>query len=228
MERKLSKDPELRRRYANTIRENIKKGHVFTVEPHDPHLRSGFEWYLSHHTDTNPNKPVKVRRVLNRAAIFRSTTLNQPLSVAPYPPQNLIFVLLVHKYVVSADIEGIFLQVGGRDQDISFLPFLWRKDPKSDVVGHQYSRHVFGARDSPTDANCTLQKTANDNMSTYPEAASRVAEKFYMDNYMDKKIEQAVTISRDWVNLLKLGGFVLSEFFSNAMVLRLHLIKFII
>ena len=36
LERGLNKDPELRERYADTIRGDIRKGSVVTVEPHDP------------------------------------------------------------------------------------------------------------------------------------------------------------------------------------------------
>ena len=40
LEKRLNKDPELRERYADTIREDIRKGYVVTVEPHDPRKRS--------------------------------------------------------------------------------------------------------------------------------------------------------------------------------------------
>ena len=85
------------------------------------------------------------------------------------------------------------------------------------MVVRQYAYHILGARDSPTCANYALQKTANDNMSRYPEAASVVAEKFRLDDYLDSftSIEQAVTICRDLVKLLKIGGFVLTKFVSN-------------
>ena len=43
LERMLSKDAELRERYADTIREEIKKDYVVTVEPHDPRKRSDRE-----------------------------------------------------------------------------------------------------------------------------------------------------------------------------------------
>ena len=93
------------------------------------------------------------------------------------------------------------------------------------MVVHQYTRHIFGARDSPTCANLALRKTATDNvagqltiMSTYPEAASVVSEKFYMDDYLDsfESVTHAIKISRDLFSLLKLGGFNLSNFVSNA------------
>ena len=121
LERRLSKDPELRERYAETIREDIRKGYVVTVEPHDLRKRSDREWYLPHHPVVKPNKPGKVRRVLNGASKFHGTSLNKSLLVGPDLLQNLIFVLLrfrQHKYAVSADIEGMFLQVEvlARDQ----------------------------------------------------------------------------------------------------------------
>ena len=82
-ERRLSKDPELRERYADTIREDIRKGYVVTVEPHDPRKRFNREWYLPHHPVVNPNKPVKVRRVLNGASKFHEPSLNMSLLVGP-------------------------------------------------------------------------------------------------------------------------------------------------
>ena len=62
LERRLSKDPELRERYTDTIREDIMKER--TVEPHDPRKQSDREWDLTHHPVVNPNKPSKVCRVL--------------------------------------------------------------------------------------------------------------------------------------------------------------------
>ena len=122
------------------------------------------------------------------------------------------------KYAVSADIEGMFLQVGVLARDQISLRFLWREDTASDVVVHRYTRHIFGARDSPTCANFALPKTATDNMSTYPEAASVKNEKFHMDDYLDsfENVTHAIKISRDLVSLLKLGGFCLTKFVSNA------------
>ena len=70
MERRLSKDPELRERYADKFREDNRKGYVVTVEPHNPRKRSDREWYLPHHPVVNPNKPSEVRRVLNGASNF--------------------------------------------------------------------------------------------------------------------------------------------------------------
>ena len=141
--------------------------------------------YLPHHPVLNPNKPGKVRRVLNGASKCHGASLNKSLLVGPDLLQNLIFVLLgfrQHKYAVPADIKGMFLQVGVREEDQPSLRFLWREDPTSSVVVHQNTRYIFGARDSPICANFALQKTASDNQAEYPECALAVVQKFYMDD----------------------------------------------
>ena len=170
---------------------------------------------------TNPNKPGKVRRVLNGAAKFHGASLNKSLLAGPDLLQNLIYVLLrfrQHPYAVSADIEGMFLQVGVLPSDQPSLRFLWREDPTTNVVVYQYTRHIFGAKDSPTCANYALQRTARDNDKFYPKAAKAVLENFYMDDYLDsvESPEKAINRSKELVHLLHLGGFKLTKFVSNV------------
>ena len=67
---------------------------------------------------------------------------------------------------------------------------------------YQYTRHIFGAKDSPTCANYALQRTARDHEKEYPDAAKAVHEKFYMDDYLDsmESPDEALKRSRDLVN----------------------------
>ena len=115
LEKRLAKDEDLREKYTSTIKEDLNKGYVIEVaDAHKVESRSDKEWYLPHHTVLNPNKR-KVRRVINGAANFRGASLNKSLLTGPDLLQNLIYVLLrfrQHPYAVSADIEGMFLQVG--------------------------------------------------------------------------------------------------------------------
>ena len=127
LEKRLSRDTSLKENYANTIREDLGKGYLITVpDSHKVEQRSDKEWYLPHHPVINPNKPGKVRRVLNGAAKFHGTSLNKSLLTGPDLLQNLIHVLLrfrQHQFAVSADIEGMFLQVGVPDWDQPSLSF---------------------------------------------------------------------------------------------------------
>ena len=124
------------------------------------------EWYLRHHPVFHPHKPGRVRRMLNGAAKFHGVSLNTKLLTGPDLLQTFIHVLMrfrQHPYAVSADIEGMFLQVGVIPEDRPSLRFLWREDPPTDVAVYQYVRHIFGSKDSPTCANYALQQTDRDN-----------------------------------------------------------------
>ena len=125
---------------------------------------------------------------MNGSANFHGTSLNKSLLTGPDLLQNLIHVLLrfrQHQFAVSADIEGMFLQVGVPDCDQTSLRFLWRVDPATNVVVYQYTCHIFRAIDSPTCANYTLQRTVRDNVSQYSEALKAVLENFSMDDFLN-------------------------------------------
>ncbi|XP_075250920.1 uncharacterized protein LOC142343117 [Convolutriloba macropyga] len=222
LEKRLFRDQDLRVKYEKSIKDDVDKGYVVQVlNPKDPSERSRREWYLPHHPVVNPNKPNKMRRVLNGAAKFHGTSLNKSLLTGPDLLQRLIHTLIrfrQYQYAVSADIEGMFLQVGVLPQDQPCLRFLWREDPSTDVMVYQYTRHIFGAKDSPTCANYTLQRTAKDNSRQYPDASQAVLEKFYMDDYLDSldEPEKALKRAKELVELLMLGGFKLTKFVSSV------------
>ena len=128
LEKRLAKDEDLREKYISTIKEDLNMGYVIEVpDDHKVDSRSDKKWYLPHHPVLNPNEPGKVRRVLNGAAKFHGASLNKLLLTGPDLLQNLIYVLLrfrQHPYAVSADIEGMFLQVGVLPSDQPSLRFL--------------------------------------------------------------------------------------------------------
>ncbi len=221
LEKRLDKDPSLKQKYAESIRIDLEKGYVVKVlDPDSSSSKPKREWYLPHHPVFHPLKPEKVRRVLNGAAKFHGWSLNKALLTGPDLLQRLLYTLLrfrQHRYAVSADIEGIILQVGVPLSDQPSLRFLWREDPAQKVAVYQYTRHIFGAKDSPTCANYALQRTATDNQLRYPDAARAVYENFYMDDYLDpaETREEAISRSQRLAEMLKLGGFKLTKFVSN-------------
>ena len=87
--------------------------------------------------------------VLNGAAKFHGHSLNNALLTGPDLLQSLIHVLLrfrQYQHAVSADIEGMFLQVGVIPADQSSLRFLWREDPATEVAVYQYARHILAQK----------------------------------------------------------------------------------
>ena len=221
LERRLGKDPQVKESYSKTIREDFEKGYIVRVDKSECFRTDNRrEWYLPHHPVVHPHKPGKVRRVLNGAAKFHGHSLNNALLTGPDLLQSLIHILFRFRQfpkAVSADIEGMFLQVGVIPKDQPSLRFLWREDPSTEVAVFQYVRHIFGSKDSPTCSNYALKRTATDNVDKFPKAAQSVQTKFYMDDYLESSptADEATQKAKDLVKLLSLGGFNLTKFVSN-------------
>ena len=114
------------------------------------------------------------------------------------------------RYPISADIEGMYMQVSVRPDDRKFLRFLWGTD-KPDF--YEYTRFVFGAKCSPTCAIYALRKCADDNINTHPHIRDIVCNNFYMDDFFEStdSIEDALQLYQDLRDVLKLGGFNLTK-----------------
>ena len=75
--------------------------------------------------------------MLSGASKFHGFSLNKSLHVDPDLLQSLLYVPLCfrpHKFAVSVEIEGMFLQVGVLPEDQPSLRFLWREDPSTKVM----------------------------------------------------------------------------------------------
>ena len=186
LERRLDKNPEFKNDYSEMVTSDWDKSYVVQVNKEDCFevdcLR---EWYVAHHPVFHPHKPEKVRRVLDGAARFHGSSLNNTHLTRPDLLQSLIHVLIrfrQYQYAVSADIEGMFLQVDVNPRDQLSLRFLWQEDPSEEIAVYQYVRHNFGAQDSPTCVNYALKRSTTDNKPTFPEAVLSVKSNFSLDD----------------------------------------------
>ena len=78
--------------------------------------------------------------------------------------------------------------------------------------------HIFGAKDSPSCAAYSLQKTALDNKRNFrAECVQTVLKSFYVDNLLKsvKDDAEAISLARELIEMLKKGGFHLTKFISN-------------
>ena len=221
LERRLGKDPQLKESYSKIIKKEFEKGYIVQVDKSESFRTDNRrEWYLPHHPVIHPHKPGKVRRVLNGVQKFHGYSLNNALLIGPDLLQSFIHIVFRFRQypnAVSADIEGMFLQVGVDPKDEPSLRFLWREDPSTEVAVFQNVRHIFGLKVSPTCANYALKRTATDNAEDFPTDAQSLQTNFYMDDYLESSptAEEAIQKAKDLTKLLSIGGFKRTKFMSN-------------
>ena len=167
LERRLLKDETLQKRYQETIDTDVDAGDVWKVDQAELNeTKDKLQWYLPHHPAINPHKPKKFRIVCNAAAKYQGVALNDKLLSGPDLLQSLIgifFRFREQEIALSADLEAMFLQVDVPNDDSRCLRFLWREDLERRLEVYEYTRHVFGAKSSPTCANYALHQVAKDN-----------------------------------------------------------------
>ena len=186
MERRLSKDPELKEAYKATIEKDLENHFVRKLEQEEVvSTENDMQLYLPHHPVKHPHKPGKVRRVCNAASKFKGVSLNDKLLSGPDLLRNLlgiVFRFREHLIAITADIESMFLQVAVPKEECRVLRFLWRNKPDDNIEIFEYNRHVFGAKSSPTCVNYGFQQCGRENKSEFPVAAATIDRNFYMDD----------------------------------------------
>ena len=129
---------------------------------------------------------------------------------------------LQHQFAVSADIEGMFLQVGVLpcDQPL-FALFVVR----GCQIGCEYLQHtwlIFSALYSPACVNFAIQQTGRDNVEKFPEASKAVLIRFYKEDYLYSFdiCDDAMRKSKELVKLLNLVAFHLTKFDSYFPIIQ--------
>ena len=102
------------------------------------------------------------------AGTHKGTSLNEQVLPGPDLTNALLGILLRfrdHRVAVSADIEGMFLQVKVPEEDRDRLCFLWCPggDTKVSPETYRMTSHLFGGTWSPSVSAYPLRKTTRDN-----------------------------------------------------------------
>ena len=229
LERRLQKDEALKKRYQETIDTDVNAGYVRKVDQAELNeTKDKLQWYLPHHPVINPHKPEKVRRVCNAAAKHQGVALNDKLLPGPDLLQSLIGIIFrfrEHQIALSADIEAMFLQVAVPKDDSRCLRFLWREDPERRIEVYEYTRHVFGAKSSPTCANYALHQVAKDNAVNDENLVKVVQRNFYMDDFLKsvRTPQEAIEIYQKVRDILIKGGFKLTKWIASDDEVKSHI-----
>ena len=123
----MKRDPDLRKKYEDTINTYIKKGYAKKLSKEQACKVSEKTWYLPHYPVFNKNKPDKFLIVFDAAAEYNGNSLNKALLTGSDLLNSLVGVLLRfrnYRVAFSADIEAMYHQVRMNPGDAHALIFL--------------------------------------------------------------------------------------------------------
>ncbi|CAH0730268.1 unnamed protein product, partial [Brenthis ino] len=122
---------------------------------------------------------------------------------------------------MTADIKQMFLRIGVNKRHRKYLRILFRFDTNEPIRTYHFNRVPFGLKPSPYLAMRTLRNLACEHSDCFPEASKLVETQFLMDDFVYSVPDEqmASQLSRDLINLLKLGPFDLVKWATNSPAL---------
>ena len=137
LERRLDRNPDLRKRYSNFIKEFISLDHMEVIPQEEINKPSNEVYYLPHHCVFKEDSTnTKLRVVFDGSAkTSNGVSLNESFMVGPVV-QNDLFTTLNRfrsRVAQSADIAKMYRQVELDSSDKDFHRLLWRNSKNEEI-----------------------------------------------------------------------------------------------
>jgi hypothetical protein len=213
LERRFSKQPELKKEYVKFI-EYAAFGHMEEVYE-DSGSSMGF--YLPHHCVVKESSTTKLRVVFDGSASSSSGVSLQVLMVGPTVQPDLfsiIFSFRTHVIALSADIAKMYRQMSVHPDDRDLQRIVWRSSPEEQLKDYRLTTVMYET--SPASFLATRQLAVR-GQEEFPKASDALLSHFYVDDYLggaptieeDKRTREQITA------LLATAGFPTQKWCSN-------------
>ncbi|XP_055848210.1 uncharacterized protein LOC129913509 [Episyrphus balteatus] len=226
LQRKLSKNAQLKREYEACLDEYITMGHMEECEPpkpNEPH------YYIPHHAVFKQSTTTKLRVVFDASAkTTNGKSLNEQLLIGPTIQPKLFSTVLnwrKHKVVITADVEKMYRMIWMHPEHRTFQRILWR-DPETKMLkDYQLKTVTFGVSPAQFLSVRTVQQAALDEQETYPLAVKATSSEFYVDDLLSgaETIDECLELQRQLRDMLSKSGFKLRRWASNRVEVISHL-----
>ncbi|XP_045454347.1 uncharacterized protein LOC123663725 [Melitaea cinxia] len=219
IERRLSRDPELRRQYSEFMEEYQHSGHMSLV-PIDEMGRG--KYYIPHHCVLRPDSVTTRLRVVFDASArdLRSRSLNDSQLIGPKLQPNLLEILLrfrEHEIVFIADVRAMYRQILISPEHRDYQRILWRFSPADPLREYRLNTVTYGVSSSPFLACRTVRQLAEDSGDGFPLAKQIALSDVYIDDVItgQASLNEALEAKSQIIALFELGCFHLRKWMSN-------------
>ncbi|XP_039448155.1 uncharacterized protein LOC120427363 [Culex pipiens pallens] len=221
LERRLSRNPELREQYTTFVEEYEALGHCKEIDEQQdpPEVR---KYYLPHHAVLKPsNSSTKLRVVFNASAKAGKYSLNDVLKVGPTVQNDLFSIVLRfrrHPVAFTADVVKMYRQVRVHSSDTPYQRIFWRKKPNERLRVLELNTVTYGTASAPFLATRCLVEQVESVKGRFPAAAKIVIEDMYVDDMLSgaSNEKEAVKLVLEVKKIMEEGGFPVKKWCSNS------------
>ncbi|KAL0811523.1 hypothetical protein ABMA28_009914 [Loxostege sticticalis] len=222
LERRLVKNETLYQMYKDFINEYLSLGHAEPYDVSNYDLDKDACYFLPHHPVFNENSPTtKMRTVFDGSLKTKNKiSLNDVLLNGPIVQNELFDILILFrlpKYILLCDVKKMFRQILLHPQYRALQNILWRESVDDDVSCIQLKTVTYGMKSSSYLATRCLIELAERFKVEYSLAANVLKTQTYVDDVLTghNNINVLLSIKKQLIELLKLGGFELHKWGSN-------------
>ncbi|XP_071652694.1 uncharacterized protein [Temnothorax longispinosus] len=228
LERRLNRNPSLKKDYTEFIHEYEALGHLREVQGQDietfPHC------YLPHHCVIKEESDTTKLRVVFNASCKTTTgvSLNDCLMVGPSLQQDLFSIISrfrTFEFVLVADITKMYRQVLVDESQVSLQRILWRDTPDGPIRVLELLTVTYGTGAAAFLAIKSIRTLAEIEAKNFPIGSKIVLRDFDVDDLITgaNTKEAALQVRDETTKLLEKGGFVLRKWASNSPDLLVNL-----
>jgi len=221
--RRLRRTPEILKQYDSTIQDQLSRGIIEPVQPHEK--TTNLVHYLPHHGVIRTDKATtKLRIVYDASSKTSGPSLNDCLYKGPKFNQLILDLLIrfrSYKIALLADVEKAFLMIAVDEKDRDVLRFIWvddftKKEPELRV--YRFTRVVFGVSSSLFLLNATVRYHLGRFLDTHEDTVKRLLESTYVDDVVSgaDSEDEAFQLYAESKSIFRQGGFNLRKFLTNS------------
>ncbi|XP_071579335.1 uncharacterized protein [Temnothorax nylanderi] len=221
LERRLNRNPSLKRDYVDFIHEYEALGHLREVQSHDtetiPHC------YLPHHCVIKEESDTTKLRVVFNASCKTTTgvSLNDCLMVRPSLQQDLLSIITrfrTFEFVLVADITKMYRQVLVDESQVPLQRILWRDTPDVPIRELELLTVTHGTGSAAFLVIKSMRTLAETEAKNFPIGSKIVLRDFDVDDVItgENTKKAALQVRDETTKLLEKGGFVLRKWGSNS------------
>lgn len=216
LERKLSKDVQLRGLYNKFMSEYLALGHMSVA-------KIDGQYFIPHHAIYRPNiNQSKIRVVFDASASnYQCPSLNSCLYQGPKLQQDIVDVLTrfrLHKFAFTADICKMYRQIMVLPEYRPLQHILWRSSPHEKLIEYELNTVTYGMNCAPYLALRVLRSIALDDCKGNESVRNALLFQTYVDDICvgGDTIEETLTLQSQLVSVLSDSCLELKKWSSNV------------
>lgn len=214
LERRLTKNTELREKYVAFMREYENCGHMRRLTTDI--IPKAIHYYIPHHAVQK-----RFRVVYNASSkTTNGISLNDIQMIGEKLQPDLadqVMKFRLHRIAFSADVVKMFRQVCIDSSQWDLQRIFWREKPSDPLGTYQLTVVTYGMAASAHLAVRAMIQCARDQSVRFPAAAKIIETCMYMDDLLAgcDTAEEAMVLCREIDLIMRNGGFELSKWGSN-------------